>query len=245
MTKESESSKYYDKPEIVNMANVFFNKGDTYTYNYGKTDSYAPTFGHTSAATPYTVGMIADLLHQKPFYKWHPEVVKALLLTSSVMPLEMNTNQQNDINGNTNKLICRGLPSYKAMVYGNRSRYWIGNKDDHFTTATIYYGGSYVSKNAIVFDEPNITAGKTYRIAIAWLVDGNYVEENGAFPQDIDLMVSQVGTSTEKYSTSATNPFEMVEFKAENSNNLTIKIVRYHNNGNNRVMLGYNLYEVP
>lgn len=245
MTKESETSKYYDKPEIINMANVFFNKGYTYTYNYGKTESYAPTFGHTSSAAPYTVGMIADLLHQKPFYKWHPEVVKALLLTSSVLPLESNTNQQNDIDGNTNKLVGRGMPSYKAMVYGNRSRYWIGNKDDHFTTGTIYYGGNYVSKNAIVFEEPNIKAGKTYRIAIAWLVDGDYVKNNGAFPQDIDLMVSQVGTSTEKYSTSATNPFEMVEFKAENNNNLKITILRFHNNGNNRVMLGYNLYEVP
>ena len=227
------------------MANVFFNKGDTYTYNYGKTESFAPTFGHTSSATPYTVGMIADLLQQKPFYKWHPEVVKALLLTASTKTLESNTNQQNDINGNVNKLIGRGMPSYNAMIYGNRSRYWIGNKNDHFTTGTIYYRGGYSTQNAIVFEEPNITAGKTYRIAIAWLVDGDYVREEFAFPQDIDLMVTQVGTSTEKYSTSSTNPFEMVEFKAENNNNLKITILRYHNNGNNRVMLGYNLYEVP
>lgn len=231
-TKSTETTKYYDKPEIINMANVFFNKGYTYTYNYNGTQSFPPTFGHTSSATPYTVGMIADLLHQKPFYKWHPEVVKALLLTSSVLKLESNANQQNDINGNFNKYVGRGMPSYTAMINGNRSRYWLGNKDDHFVN------------NKIVFTEPNITSGKTYRIAIAWLVDGNSVEELREIPQDFDLKVSQSGNN-DAYSSTANNPFEMLEYKANSNNNLTITITRYHNHGNNRVMLGYNLYEVP
>lgn len=224
---------YYDKPEIINVSNVFFNKGYTYTYYINKTESFPPTFSNTSSATPYTVGMIADLLHQKPFYKWHPEVVKALLLTSSILPIAPSTNQQKDIDGNHNNLIGRGMPLYSAMINGNRSRYWLGNKDDHFVN------------NKIVFNEPNITAGKTYRIAIAWLVDGNYVWKNKKFPQDIDLQVSQEGNSNVKKSQSSSNPFEMVEFKATNNNNLTIKITRCHNIGNNRVMLGYNLYEVP
>lgn len=245
-TKTSETSKYYDKPEIINVANVFFSKGYTYTYSYyGRIESYPPTFGHTSSAAPYTTSMIADFLHQKPFYKWHPEVVKALLLTASVKALESNKNQQDDINGNSNKLIGRGIPSYNAMVYGNRSRYWLGNKDDYFKTKQIYYKNRNVSKNVIEFKESQITAGKTYRIAIAWLVDGNYISQQYAVPQDIDLMVSQAGNSTVEYSTTSSNPFEMVEFKATNSNDLTITIVRHHNQGNNRVMLGYNLYEVP
>lgn len=240
-TKSTETTKYYDKPEIINMANVFFSKGYTYTYNYNKTQSYPPTFSQTSSATPYTVGMIADLLHQKPFYKWHPEVVKALLLTSSVLKLESNENQQDDINGNIvksvkgnfNKLVGRGMPSYTAMINGNRSRYWLGNKNDHFVN------------NKIVFSEPNITSGKTYRIAIAWLVDGNSVNELMEIPQNIDLKVSQAGNSSVKTSNTISNPFEMVEFKATNNNDLTITITRVHNHGNNRVMLGYNLYEVP
>lgn len=232
-TKSSETTKYYDKPEIINMANVFFSKGYTYTYNYNKTQSYPPTFSQTSSATPYTVGMIADLLHQKPFYKWHPEVVKALLLTSSVVKLESNANQQDDINGNFNKLVGHGMPSYTAMINGNRSRYWLGNKDAHFVN------------NKIVFAEPNITSGKTYRIAIAWLVDGNSLHELMEIPQNIDLKVSQAGNSIVKTSNTISNPFEMVEFKATNNNDLTITITRVHNHGNNRVMLGYNLYEVP
>ena len=223
---------YYDKPEIINMANVFFNKGATYTYNYKKTQSFPPTFGETSSATPYTVGMIADLLHQKPFYKRHPEVVKALLLTSSVMPLASSTNQQNDIKGNHNKLIGRGMPLYSAMIDGNRSRYWLGNKGDYFVN------------DKIVFEEPHITPGNTYRIAIAWLVEGKYLYENKDIAQDFDLRVSQVGND-EAASTKAYNPFEMVEYTAKNDNNLTITIERFHNHGNNRVMLGYNLYEVP
>lgn len=222
----------YDKPEIINMANVFFNKGATYTYNYRRPQSFPPTFSETSSATPYTVGMIADLLHQKPFYKWHPEVVKALLLTSSVMPLASSINQQNDIEGNSNNLIGRGMPSYSAMINGNRSRYWLGNKGDYF------------KNGKIVFKEPNITAGKTYRIAIAWLVEGKYLLENEEIAQDFDLRVSQPGNS-DATSAKANNPFEMLEYKAKNNNNLTITISRRHNHGNNRVMLGYNLYEVP
>ena len=222
----------YDKPEIINMANVFFNKGATYTYNYNGANSFPPIFDETSSATPYTVGMIADLLHQKPFYKWHPEVVKALLLTSSVMSLAHNTHQQEDIDSNTNKLIGRGMPLYSAMIDGNRSRYWLGNKDDFF------------KNEQIIFEEPNITAGNTYRIAIAWLVEGKYLLENKEIAQDFDLRVSQPG-STDETSYSYNNPFEMVEFTAKNNKNLTITINRFHNRGNNRVMLGYNLYEVP
>ena len=224
---------FYDKPEIINVSNVFFNKGKTYTYYVNRAESFPPTFSNTSSAAPYTVGMIADLLHQKPFYKWHPEVVKALLLTSSILPIASSTNQQKDIDGNHNNLIGRGMPSYSAMINGNRSRYWLGNKDDHF------------KNGAIVFNEPNITEGATYRIAIAWLVDGNYVLENKDFPQDIDLQVTQEGNPKVENSMSYSNPFEMVEFKATNSNDLTIRISRCHNIGNNRVMLGYNLYEVP
>lgn len=244
-TKESAKTKYYDKPEIISPANVFFNKDYTYTYYYDATEVYPPIFGHTSSATPFVVGMIANLLQQKPFYKWHPEVVKALLLTSSILPIASSANQQDDVNGNFNKLVCFGMPSYSAMINGNRSRYWLGNNGDYFQERLIDYGSRSVKRDAIVFEEPNITAGKTYRIAIAWLVNGDSVWAQHAIPQDLDLRVSQEGNSVVEESSFESNPFEMVEFKAKNNKNLTISIIRYNNDGSNRVMLGYNLYEVP
>ena len=233
----------YDKPEIANYSNLFFNKDPVYTYNFKNIEkSYTPTFQATSAATPFTAAMVADLLQQKPFYKWHPEVVKALLLTASTKKFTQTDHQQKDINDNYNKLVNQGMPNYAAMIKRNRSRYWLGNNTDFFETKYISYKNYNVQKEVITFSEENITKGKTYRIAISWLSDGDRIRELGRIPQDIDLMVSQNGASNEAYSTTTNNPFEFVEFKAENNNNLNITIIRHRNDGG-RVMLGYNLYE--
>jgi hypothetical protein len=233
----------YDKPEISNYSNLFFNKDPVYTYNYMNiAKSYTPTFQATSAATPFTAAMVADLLQQKPFYRWHPEVVKALLITASTRKFTQTPHQQDDTDNNHNKLINQGMPNYAAMIKRNRSRYWLGNNTDFFETKYISYKNYNVQKEVITFSEENITKGKTYRIAISWLSDGDRIRELGRIPQDIDLMVSQNGASNEAYSTTTNNPFEFVEFKAENNNNLNITIIRHRNDGG-RVMLGYNLYE--
>ena len=233
----------YDKPEISNYSNLFFNTDPVYTYHYNNDEySYTPTFQATSAATPFTAAMVADLLQQKPFYRWHPEVVKALLITASTRKFTETDHQQKDINNNNNKLINQGMPNYAAMIKRNRSRYWLGNNTDFFETKYISYKNYNVQKEVITFSEENITKGKTYRIAISWLSDGDRIRELGRIPQDIDLMVSQNGASNEAYSTTTNNPFEFVEFKAENNNNLNITIIRHRNDGG-RVMLGYNLYE--
>lgn len=233
----------YDKPEISNYSNLFFNTDPVYTYHYNNNEySYTPTFQATSAATPFTAAMVADLLQQKPFYRWHPEVVKALLITASTTKFAQTAHQQKDTDNNHNKLINQGMPNYAAMIKRNRSRYWLGNNTDFFETKYISYKNYNVQKEVITFSEENITKGKTYRIAISWLSDGDRIRELGRIPQDIDLMVSQNGASNEAYSTTTNNPFEFVEFKAENNNNLNITIIRHRNDGG-RVMLGYNLYE--
>lgn len=233
----------YDKPEIANYSNLFFNTDPEYTYHYNNKDyTYAPIFQATSAATPFTAAMVADLLQQKPFYRWHPEVVKALLITASTKKFTLTDHQQDDIDNNHNKLIGQGMPSYAAMIKRNRSRYWLGNNTDFFETKYISYMRRSVQKEVITFSEEHITKDKTYRIAISWLSDGDRIRELGRIPQDIDLMVSQDGASNEVYSTTMNNPFEFVEFKAENYNNLNITIIRHRNDGG-RVMLGYNLYE--
>lgn len=40
-----------------------------------------PHFTQISSSTPFTAAIVADLMDRYPFYKWHPEVVKALLIT--------------------------------------------------------------------------------------------------------------------------------------------------------------------
>lgn len=221
----------YDKPEISNFSNFLFSKEDSlYVTRTGNKTAgkayYSPTFNATSAATPYTAAMVADLMSYASFYKWHPEVVKALLLTTSDVPIS-NANHDSD---RLNKYYGNGMPSFLAMKEGNRSRYWNGNNKDF-----------YNSGNAIVFTEDNIKAGKRYRIAISWLSDGTFVRETGNLPQDITLYVYQGDKSWA--SGTKHNSFQMVEFKAETNEPLTIKIRRTANRGG-RVLLGYNLHEV-
>lgn len=239
----------YDKPEIVNYSNLFFNKDPKHVYtaqtlNAVKTQEFDPIFENTSSATPFTAGMVAVLLHQRQFYKWHPEVVKPLLLTASTKMLTSSEQQENDIADNHNKHIGLGIPNYSAMMQGNRSRYWVGNNDDFFVTESYKYEGNEQTKECITFTEGDITKGKTYRIAISWLSSGSSVVAKHKIPQDIDLYVSQEGVSKPESSTSSSNSFEFLEFKAKNNKPLTIRIVRYSNNNSDRVMLGYNMYEL-
>lgn len=244
--KATENHKFYDKPEIMNYSNLYFFKDNNYTITGPvnktlKTESFAPTFGYTSAATPFTAGMAATLLHQKPFYKWHPELVKALLLTSSIKAINPDKQQEEDIAGNHNELVGKGLPYYMSMVKGNRSRYWIGNNEDFFTKQTFDYKEGKKTAETFTFTEEHITKGKTYRFAIAWLSDGDLTRSSMGIPQDIDLMIYQEGQKPQ-YSTTTSNPFEMIEYTAPCSKRITVRIIRHSNKGG-RVMLGYNMYE--
>lgn len=242
-TKESNYDMFYDKPEIMNYSNLFFNKDPAYTFTANnKTKTFEPTFSKTSAATPFMAGMTAVFLSQKPFYKWHPEIMKALLLTSSIKSFTPNDHQKKDHEENHNPYVGSGVPEYGAMIKGNRSRYWLGNNDDFFTKQTFDYKDGKKTAETFTFTEEYITKGKTYRIAIAWLSDGDLVKQNSSIPQDIDLMIYQEGQKPQ-YSTTTSNPFEMIEYTAPSSKRITVRIIRHSNKGG-RVMLGYNMYEM-
>lgn len=221
-----------DKPEIANFSNFFFPNDPLRRFTYSATTKdiqkdYYPSISKTSGATPYTAALAANLLSTHPFYKWHPEVVKALMLTSSTVEIK-DKDRDTD---NLNKFIGKGTPSYAAMTKGNRSRYWNGNNTDFY------------KNNLIEFNESNIKVNKKYRIAIAWLSDGTFVYNYGLLPQANKLSIWQNGKEV-AVSNNTYNSFQIVEFTAASTGDLTIKINRTANRGG-RVLLGYNMYEVP
>ena len=229
-TSDPESGREYVKPEIANFADILFPEDGRLSVKVkANTVKINPYFGATSSATPYTAASTALLLDRFPFYRWHPEVVKALLITSSVN--KINGAEQHD-KDNASFKIAMGVPDGKAMTENNRSRFWNGNNEDFF-----------YNDEPITFTELNIEPNKKYRIAIAWLSSGTYVYKSGRLPQDLDLYVDQNGKRV-GYSSSWGNPFEFVEFTSNSDRPLTITISRFRNDGG-RVLLGYNLLRVP
>ena len=126
-------SRGSQKPEIYNY--VHFRKPNeratTYTQPNGVRKTFQPFYNGTEMAAAYTAGMVSDLLAINPFYRWHPEVVKALLLTSS----------GNSISQYPDGAVTTTTPSYEYLVFddiGSKpkyeylSRYWNWGNWIHF-----------------------------------------------------------------------------------------------------------------
>ena len=216
------------KPEVVNYTHFYFPHDSYFSVIVdGSLQTYNGTFNGTSASTPYSAGMAADILSQHPFFKWHPEMFKALMMTGSTQYIA-NSFYQGD---KDNYSRIRNIPFYSKMAWNTRSSYWNGDNSSFFD-----------SDSTISFKESNIQKGKTYRIAIAWLSLGSYVLTNQLLPQDLDLFIYQDGNLIAS-SESATNPFELVDFTTTSSSDLTVVIKRVRNAFADNVVLGYNFLQ--
>lgn len=222
MWKNSEVGN--QKPEIANYTNFNFYDVVPFTDNYG--DTYTGFFNGTSASTPYSAGFAANLLQQYPFYKRHPELYKALLLSGE----KINISNANSHDTDNNTIAAKGIARYSSMAWNHRNRTWSGTNNCCFN-----------QYNQIVFEENNISVGVHYRIAIAWLTSASYIAANNTIAQDIDLNVYQ-NDSLIASSLSSFNPFEVVDFTTNSNSNLRIVINRYANSGSDNVILGYSLW---
>lgn len=219
------------KPEIPNFSHFYF-EGDTpfsITIN-GVTETYNGTFNGTSASTPYTAAMAADVLSQHSFFKEHPEMFKALIMTGSTQ--NITSIAGSPLLDTDNYARIKKIPLYFRMGWNTRSAYWNGNNNDFFS-----------SDSTISFTESNITAGKRYRIAIAWLSNGDYVYNYNLLPQDMDLYVYQNGNLIAQ-SISTTNPFELVDFTTQSPTDFTIVIKRSRNSYSDNILMGYNFLKI-
>lgn len=227
-TRWQNSDVHNSKPEVLNFTNFRFPNDPHFSIPTDDgTDVYDGTFAGTSASTPYTAAMAADILSQHDFFKWHPEVFKALILTGSTMNVVGAASHDSD-----NDTLIKKLPLYSKMAWGTRSAYWNGGNSDFFD-----------SDSSITFVEQEIQANKRYRIAISWLSAPEYVGNNKMLPQDIDLYIYQNGVLIAS-SESAYNPFEIVDFVTNSNADLLVKIKRVRNAQYDGVFLGYNFLEV-
>ncbi len=158
------------KPEIYNYSNLIKTEDLTRRYNVNSEWNYPQYYG-TRMSAAYTAGMVSNLLALNPFFRWHPEVVKAYLLSSitSIPDYEYTFMMHSDLgdfplyrfnshywNGDINKL--------KTRVKNNKKEIWV------------------VTKNL------NIDGRCPSKAAISWLSSGNDIAyNNGKVPQNFDL----------------------------------------------------------
>ena len=211
------------KPEIGNYAEFIFPVIVGFTDSDGNT--WNGQFDKTSAATPYTAGIAADLFSQHSFFKWHPEVVKAHFLASEKTPIIDADDFDED-----NMTIAKKIPVYTSIAWNHRIAYWNDDNDCCFD-----------ANNKITFVESDIGANIHYRIAIAWLTNPDYIATYNTLSQDLDLRVYQ-NNQLIAYSISSNDPFEVVDFTTTSNADLTIEILRYANSGDDDVILGYSFW---
>ena len=246
------------KPEIYNYSHFYMN--DQYrTYsNNGSSEGFNPYYDGAEMAAAYTAGMVSDLLATNPFYRWHPEVVKAALITSS--HLNMNTPYPHATS-------MTQMPSYKCLVTINQdksrssgsanakydenycnheSRYWVGDAEKLFTRENR-------SKKEVMFSVKRSANKHNIVAAIAWLSSGNDIANLGKIPQDFDLYAYENSTANVDNvdlnnwvarSTSATNGYEKISFNT-NAQYITFRIIFYSDSNNSenkgQVVLGFDV----
>ena len=71
----------YNKPEVYAYTNYYIDDYKrVYTKQSSGSETYYPYHDGTEAAAALTAGMVSTMLSYNEFYKWHPEVVKAVLV---------------------------------------------------------------------------------------------------------------------------------------------------------------------
>lgn len=242
------------KPEIYNFDHMYAD--NEMTRSYTSSMVYPPLYEGTEAAAALTAGMVENLLAVNPFYYWHPEVVKALLLSSR--------NGHPIASPYVNGQVTETVPDYEYLVFNEYaenkkydyvSKYW--NGDIAKLRSRVLSNG----QSAIDFfiENPNYGLSSSdvrpINAAIAWLNSGDDIEHwGGATPQDFDLQVFGSPTTnvndilTPPITTSSTseNSYEMVDnITNTNVKYLMFRIVLYadHCGVNNvgQIALGFNM----
>ena len=209
---------------------------------------FSPLYDGSEASAAYTAGMVSNLLATNPFYRWHPEVVKAVLLTSNGTKIDAPY---------VDHQVTTKAPSYKYLAFNDQkasnlgiySRYWNGKIQK-------FQASGHENEIFFVVDNKN-HKGEAFSAAIAWLNKGSDIMANNRMvPQDFDMYVygkngsaptigskgTQIGFSASSY-----NSFEKVDVNASKANYdylaFHIKLVGDNSSSGNKgqIVLGFNL----
>ena len=230
------------KPDIYSLS-FAYNSYDDFSRKVTHDNNETDIFGITDSwgASTTAAAMAADLLSKYPFYKWHPELVKALMITANNRQrnIRINHNNIDDITSSNitqgSTVQTRSVTLFNEMIRNNTSRYWYGNNNNFF------------SQEKLTFTE-NVDRGANYNIAIAWLVNGAYAYSQKHISSDFNIVIYDNATGTKlaqalkpSYSLSNTRSLELNV--PSNVSKIKVEITRSRNTGD-RVILGFNMHKV-
>ncbi len=175
------------KPDVYNYSHFYFgfDHGRTYYSSNGSASLQAPYYDGTEMSAAYTAGMISDLMATNSFYRKHPEVVKALLLTSTrglvptydrLLPLRGYIRDDPEDDSRYN-------------AYAHDSRFWLGSVNASMSGGRklMVYDRNR-GKKQIRFSVKNSDfPTNNFVAAIAWLSSGDDIMKLAKIPQDFDL----------------------------------------------------------
>lgn len=214
----------YPKPEVFNYSKFLLKGAENQFIQYSQNNNAYFTIDDSWGASTLSAAMTADLISKYPFYKWHPEVVKALWLSAG------GPTSGYQVTRNGNNVSGKFTTTMSGLMKNNKSRYWYGNNEDFFDNETI------------TFSE-KVEPGATYNAAIAWLVRGDYAAEakNTSSSYKIRAYTSK-GTLFTSGTTVAT--YRIGKFTVPSDiNQVYFEITRTRNVANDRVILGFNLHK--
>lgn len=236
------------KPEIYNFSHFIFNEQSKVYTTGSKRIEYMPLYDGTEISAAYTAGIVSDLLNANSFYRWHPEVVKAVLLTAGEAALNFPINEPYPHGAPVTMMPTYGSAVFNKMhnLCGHESRYWIGDMNKFYTHQR--YG-----MKEIRFSVKRPKSIHHVAAAIAWLSSGNDVANLGKIPQDFDLYayendvadVNNINPDRWKdRSRSSHNSYELVSFDTD-AEYITFRILFYNeeeeSENKGQVVLGFDV----
>lgn len=186
----------FHKPEFMNYSHYYFNfpnlpeYGRTYTKgnNYYE---YKPLYDGTEAAAALTAGMVSNMLSANEFYRWHPEVVKAVALNGWYQNTEARIRysdlvfDQSDINNMHTSYYFIGDVNTLMKEYKDCPRNSFLSSCGKEPTKEIRFNfdREELVQNAKINDFDGFV------ISIAWLNSGNDIYNLGGLPQNFNVEV--------------------------------------------------------
>ena len=177
----NDGDNLYRKPDFHNYSHFYIDDYD-YEKRYKSANqyfSYKPFYEGTETAACVTAGMVSNMLSYNEFYKWHPEVVKAVM---------MNADMRDKLNYDGLVFNQKGEEVHHSLYFNGdvNTLMKVYNKDDMDRPET--QGKKEIRLNFSKESLANIGSDVDgFYISIAWLNSGNDIANLDKLPQSFDI----------------------------------------------------------
>ena len=172
-------SSTYNKPEVYAYTNYYIDDYKrVYTKQSSGSETYYPYHENTEAAAALTAGMVSTMLSYNEFYKWHPEVVKAVLVNRKLREGSKPLTYDDMVLDQTNP---------EKM---HHSFYYIGDVN---TLMNTYYDSGkkeirlHFGRGELVGEHSDASSVDGFCATISWLNSGTDIYKYGKLPQNFEI----------------------------------------------------------